>query len=168
MTKKDILLIIGTVLCFIAVVVLSTFSCKSAQSIKQQIASELEVSESDISLFDTHTIGEYQISGVRYGSNQYGLVWMLSKKDGTELVWIKTSDKMARRADNVWVMAMAFKEKSFYVFLSANEDFSSIVWADQDGVKTYYIDHTPSLKIVFHNIGSNSYSLLDKNGGILQ
>lgn len=168
MTKKDNLLIIGTVLCFIAVVIISALSCKSAQSIKQQIARKLEVSEADISLFDTHRIGEYQISGVRYGPDQYGLVWMLSKENSTELVWVKTSEKMARRADNVWVVAMAFKEKSFYVFLSANEDFSSIVWADQEGVNTYYIDHTPSLEIVFHNIGSNSYSLLDENGVVLQ
>lgn len=165
--NKKILLVISGALIIICVAIIAAFSCKIAPSIEQQIAKDLGVAERDISLFDSQSIGGYQIAGVRYGSNQYGMAWILNKKDAPQLIWVKTSEKLVQRADDVWVVAMSAKEGAFYVFLSANENLSSIVLEGEE-ITTHYIDHSPSLVIAFHQVGSNTYQLIDKDGNILR
>ena len=168
MAKKRAVRIINTILIFVGVVIISIFSCKLDRSIEQQIAQELDMKETDISLFDTRAFGEYQIAGICYGLNQYGMALWTNKNDKSELIWVKTSETMLRRAENVWVEVMSVKEGPFYAFLSANPGLSSIVLENEEGVTTVHINHSPSLKIVFHEEGSNSYQLVGKNGTVLQ
>ena len=165
--RKKFFVTISIILSFI-LVILYVFTCKISSSIEHQVARELGVTEHNIFLFDMQVIGEYQIAGVCYGPNQYGLVWMLDKNDRPKLIWVATSDEMVCRADKVWAKAMAIRETAFYAFLSANADLTSIVWEDKNGITITYIDHVPSLVLIPHSIGHNFYQLRDKQGVTLQ
>lgn len=168
MKPKLILHFCGIILCFLVAINITVYYYKTTLSIEQQIAQKLGITETDVFLFDTQKVDEYQIAGICYASNQYGIVWMHNKKYGPELIWIKTSEKMACRANKVWVTPISIKENHFCAFLSDNSDLSSIILEDKNNTMIAKVDHVPALKIIFHEIGRNYYQLKDAEGFIIQ
>ena len=80
MKPKWILSFCGIILCFLVAINITVYYYKTTLSIEQQIAQKLGITETDVFLFDTQKVDEYQIAGICYASNQYGIVWMHNKK----------------------------------------------------------------------------------------
>ncbi len=181
--KMKLFLIMLTIIISICIFFIVKHSSNTSSDMSKLIENSLSKqygTDAQIEIFDTCEINfNNKIVGFTIDdSKKCGFAVM--KEDGDaryELVNIYTSDKMIKRAFNIYNETVYLNEKQhdlygeYFVVLSRNDELSKIQIAIGYGEPTYYvITSTPSLTVIGIPFGTSHFEYLyyDKSGNLIR